>query len=158
MRARSMRFENSAVGFVLAPVDLRAEVRDAGGLTGREDVEGNHVVEPVVAGAVEVLSRDRDGVLVRGEPAVEGEIDFKFFARFEFAEIDALDFGVRSVNVHSDAITDQYADHGLRAGLIEDRAHADGDPLAARNGGAGAAVVIEEHDVEDFAGAVAVAI
>ena len=91
-------------------------------------------------------------------PTVELEVDVEFFTGLECAEINLLDTRVRAVDFHTDAVADEYADHRVDDTLPECSADPDRDALAGRYDAAGAAGVIEQFHVEDFARAVAMAI
>jgi uncharacterized protein (TIGR03435 family) len=120
-------------------------------------VEGHGVVQPVVAGpsafCVATVSVYCCGVSQHST----GEIDLQFVARLEIAQAHAFQARVGAVDVHADARADQDSHHGVRLRLVEARAHAHGDRLAARNRRGRLAARVQDLDAEDLAAAIAMA-
>ena len=69
-----------------------------------------------MARAVGVLRRNREGVLLRGEPALEAELHLQHVTGAALAELDLLQSRVGAVDFHPDAIADQDSDHRIVLG------------------------------------------
>ena len=140
----------------LSPLDACAQIGHAGRLAPRKHFEGQHIVQPVVTGAVGILGGDGYRVVLRSEPAFELKIDVEFLARFENAQIHLLDPRVCAVNFHPDAIADEDTDHRFDAPPPERRSNPDGDPLAAGNDSARLTVFADQTHFENLARSVSV--
>src|SRR5665213_75898 len=134
-----------------APFNMRAQVRHSGRHAPGNHFKGDRVVQPVVARSIRILRCDRNRVLLRGEPAVELEVDVQFLAGFERTEVHLLNTSIGAIDFHADSIANEDAHHRLDTPQVECGANPNRHPFATGNDSAGSSALIQQRRVQDFA-------
>src|SRR2546430_127570 len=91
----------------------RVEIGDA-----LSQLEAGHAkekcgIEPIVSETVTAMHRQRYGILIDSEPAIETESNFDRLAASDGFKVDLLLFCVRAISVDAKAISNQKADYRI---------------------------------------------
>src|ERR1700733_15406225 len=96
-------------------------------------------------------------IVLPGQQAIEGELDFEHFSGRDVPQVDAFDARVGAEDVNAETIADQHADYRIFKVAPGDGPHADGDRLVRFQISDGLATRIEKVRTDDLARAVAMA-
>src|SRR5580700_5951908 len=96
-------------------------------------------------------------IVLPGQQAIEGELDFEHFPGRDVSQVDALDARVGAEHVDAETVANQHADHWIFKVALRDGPHANGDRLMRFEISDGLATRINKVRTEDLACAVAMA-